>query len=53
LCRRVQLLMTTTKTFTDHSAGYCERRSFSLMLASDAWAQSQYKTLHKFSGWGG
>jgi hypothetical protein len=44
--------MTTTKTFTDHSAGYCERRSFSLMLASDAWAQSQYKTLHKFSGWG-
>jgi hypothetical protein len=46
-----QLLM-TTKTFADHSAGYCVRRCFSLVLASGAWAQSQYKTLHKFNGWG-
>jgi hypothetical protein len=28
------------------------RRGFSLVLASGAWAQSQYKTLHKFNGWG-
>jgi len=40
----VQLLMTTTKTFADHSAGYCVQQDFSLVLASGAWAQSQYKT---------
>jgi hypothetical protein len=44
-----QLLM-TTKTFADHSAGYCVRRGFSLGFASGAWAQGQHKTGHKFDG---
>jgi hypothetical protein len=46
-----QLLM-TTETFAGHSAGYCVRQGFSLVLASGDWARSQYKRLHKFDGWG-
>jgi hypothetical protein len=42
----------TTKTFADHSAGYCVRRGFSLVLVSGARVRSQYKRLHKFNGWG-
>jgi hypothetical protein len=30
-------LLITTKTFADHSAGYCVLQGFSLVLASGAW----------------